>query len=288
MVLNTQRSAPTHISQTAHAITCTTDGWRVGQYRLTRTLVTAPCEHHVLYGDTHESAICCCALARATAISTRSLRSLTHHASGNILICSDSLYFCLLASPRLRSIRLRPACAHYDTRYELAQRQRVGGGKEMAMARSWRWRGADVGEELALARRLREADVGEELASPHCVTASAARLSSRLVSLRSTRLRVSPALLASLLLHWPCQLPLSALPRPLVSPAPLASVGRCCLPPARASPRHASPSDLAMPLRLATSTRHVASPTHLARLQLVQPAPSWGSVLVHALQLTRR
>ena len=48
-----------------------------------------------------------------------------------------------------------------------------------------------------------------------------------------------------------------------------------------------SPSDLAMPLRLATSTRHVASPTHLARLQLVQPAPSWGSVLVHALQLTR-
>lgn len=166
----------------------------------------------------------------------RSARSRTMPAG--ILICSDSLYFCLLASPRLRSIRLRPACAHYDTRYELAQRQIVGGGKEMAMARSWRWRGADVGEELVLARRLREADVGEELASPHCVTASAARLSSRLVSLRSTRLRVSPALLASLLLHWPCQLPLSALPRQLVSPAPLASVGRCCLPPARASPRH--------------------------------------------------
>ena len=248
MVLNTQRSAPTHISQTAHAITCTTDGWRVGQYRLTRTLVTAPCEHHVLYGDTHESAICCCALARATAISTRSLRSLTHHASGNILICSDSLYFCLLASPRLRSIRLRPACAHYDTRYELAQRQRVGGGKEMAMARSWRWRGADVGEELALARRLREADVGEELASPHCVTLLLLLACSPVLSLSArlacaSRLLFLPHSCSTGLANSLCQLFRARSSRLLRLPRSAAAA--CLLLVPRLS---TSPSDLAMPL----------------------------------------
>ena len=156
------------------------------------------------------------------------------------------------------------------------------------MARSWRWRGADVGEELALARRLREADVGEELASPHCVTLLLLLACSPVLSLSArlacaSRLLFLPHSCSTGLANSLCQLFRASSSRLLRLPR---SAAAACL---LLVPRLAtSPSDLAMPLRLATSTRHVASPTHLARLQLVQPAPSWGSVLVHALQLTRR
>ena len=241
-----------------------------------------------MYGDTHESAICCCALARATAISIRSLRSLTHHASGITHLLGLPLF--VFSPPRLRSfacglpVLTTIRATSYSTAAKSWRRQGDGQGEELTLTRSRRWRGAGVGEELALARSWRHLTASLLLllaCSPVLSLSARLACASRLIVLPHS----CSTGLANSLRQLVCTS--SSAPARLSCSACLGRVGRC-LSPARASPCH-----LAMPLRLATSTLHVASPTHLARLQLecrpaVAPGVGVGARLPTYAEVTKR